>query len=311
MAQLKTKFDDQIHLITTVAGLISGYPEDVQETFARLITDKYLDTADKLLYTRYGERQLRSEDSIIINMEIMSYLILNAPYYKKCLDYIDAEYNPVENYSSVEDETIKTELDEVNNHGSQTKAEDTFRHGAHTDQKTYAQYTDTDTEGQGGYDVTTHTAKVKTTSTPGTDTSTLKVAPFESDSFHNKEQTTISHLEGTETVERLTSGNDNGNDKTSFSQKTDTHQHGQHTDQEVYPTYDDISHVGDTQDSFENITDEREDNVTRHLTRAGNIGVMTAAQMMKEDKEFWKSFGWLSDMAHDVANLLTEGVWAV
>lgn len=311
MAKLKTKFNNDTQLITVVAGMISGYPDDVQETFTRLIEDKYLDAADKVLYTRYGERDLRSDDSIIINMEILSYLILHAPYYKKCLAYIDAEYNPVENYSSVEHETIKNEIDEVNNHGTNTKAEDTFKHGAHTDQHIHPQYTDTNTEGQGGYDVTVHTAKVKTESTPGTDTSTLKTAPYESSSFHNKEETSVTHTMGTETVERVASGNDSGNDKTSFSQKTDTYQHGAHTEQDQFPEYSDINHVGDTEDSFTNITDEREDNTTRHLTRAGNIGVMTAAQMMKEDEEFWRGFGWLVDIAHDVANLLTVGVWTI
>ena len=300
MSQLKSKFDNNYHLITTVAGLITGYPEDVQETFARLITDKYLDAADKLLYTRYGERECRTEDPGIINMEILSYLIINAAYYKKCLAYIDAEYNPVENYSSIEEETIKTEYGERGESGSNTKAQDTFQHGAHTDSVTEgAPLTQ---GGQGGYTVETHTAKVERKTTPPGDTSTVQTAPFESSEFFNQDKTTVTHTEGTETVKRVAESGDSGNDLVTFSQKKDISD---------YQQYNDIAHVGNTEDSWDKTVDEVEDNVTRNLSRSGNIGVMTAAQMMKEDKEFWKSFGWLSDMAHDIANLLTVGVWAL
>jgi hypothetical protein len=33
--------------------------------------------------------------------------------------------------------------------------------------------------------------------------------------------------------------------------------------------------------------------------------------MIQGDYEVWKAFGWLADMAHDIANLLSIGVWAV
>lgn len=309
--KLKEKFDNQLHLISTIAGTITGYPEDVQETFSRLLTDKYLDAADKVLYTRYGDRILRSEDDIIISIEVVSYLIMHAPYYKKCLEYIDAEYNPIENYSSSEHETFKNEYDSVMNHGLNTKGQDVIQHGAHTDQHVYPQYTDTYTEGLGGYNVTEHIAKIKTSTTPGTDTSTTKTAPFESSDFFNKDQTTVSHTMGTETVERVETGDDGGDDKTSYSQKTNSDQHGAHTDQIVNSQYSDTYHLGGASDTFTDVTDKRTDNVTRDLSRSGNIGVMTAAQMMSDDRDFWKSFGWLQDLAHDIANLLTLGVWAV
>lgn len=293
MAQLKEKFNSNIQFLSILAGTITGYPEDVQATFTRLLSDKYLDIADKLLYTRYGERILRSEDDTIIAMEVLSYLLMNAHFYEKCLEYIDAEYDPIENYNGVEQETIDTTYDDVVQHGLDTKAQDTFQHGAHTD--TY-------TEGFGGHDVTTHIAKTKTTSTPGTDTDTLKVSPDDIDGFHNKEQHTISHTQGTETYEKMETGGDDGNDKVSYSEKVNKDERQQ---------YNDIAHVGGTQDSYAHYTDARDDKVVRSLYRHGNLGVTTSGQMIQGDYEVWKYFGWLSDMAHDIANLLSIGVWAV
>lgn len=261
---------------------------------------------------------------------LVSYYIREkSRYLGQVVAYFESEYNPIENYSQTEHETVKSEYDEVNQHGTDTKAQDTYRHGEHTDSDifpTYTdslvnpQYTDTVTTGQGGYDITQHTAKVQTQTTPPGDTNTLKVAPFESDSFHNKEQTSTTHTQGTQTVERIASGTDAGNDKTSFSQKVDTNQHGAHTDQitkgahtdqHTYAQYDDIAHVGGTQDSYSHISDEREDNVTRDLTRSGNIGVQTAAQMMQLDEAFWWNFKPLQKQAREIAALLVEGVEAI
>jgi hypothetical protein len=218
---------------------------------------------------------------------------MNAHFYEKCLEYIDAEYDPIENYNGVEEETTNLEYDEVYDHGTDTKAQDTFQHGSHTD---------TFTEGFGGHDVTTHIAKTKTTSTPGTDTDTLKVSPDDTEGFHNKEQHSISHTQGTETYEKMETGNDGGNDKVEYSQKVNKDERQQ---------YNDIAHVGGTEDSYGHTTDSRSDSVTRSLYRHGNLGVTTSAQMIQGDYEVWKYFGWLSDMAHDIANLLSIGVWAV
>ena len=260
---------------------------------------------------------------------ISYYIQEKSRYLGQVVAYFESEYNPIENYSQIEHETVKSEFDEVNQHGTDTKAEDTFRHGQHTDSDIYPtytdsvvnpQYTDTVTTGQGGYDITQHTAKVQTQNTPPGDTSTLKVAPFESDTFHNKEQSSVTHTQGTQTVERIASGSDGGNDKTSFSQKVDTNQHGAHTDQitkgahtdqHSYSQYDDIAHVGDTQDSYSHITDDREDNVTRDLRRSGNIGVQTAAQMLQLDESFWWNFKPCTKMAREIAALLVEGVEAI
>ena len=243
---------------------------------------------------------------------VVSYYIREkSRYLGQVVSYFESEYNPIENYSQIESETIDTTYGEVNQHGTDTKAEDTYRHGQHTDSDIYPIYTDTMTTGQGGYDITQHTAKVQTQNTPPGNTRTQQNAPYEEDTYHNKEKITDTPTQGTQTVERIASGSDGGNDKTTFSQKVDTNQHGAHTDEHSYAQYDDIAHVGDTEDSYSHISDERTDSVTRDLTRSGNIGVQTAAQMMQLDEQFWWNFKPCTKMAREIAALLVEGVEAI
>lgn len=289
--KLKEKFNNSIQLISTIAATMTGYPEYIDTTIDALIDGKYLDAADKILYTRYGERELRSTDDIVIAMKIVSYLVEHARLYEKCLEYIAAEYNPIENFNGTESETNQNVYGTLNEHGTDTKAQDTYQHGSHTDTFT-----------TGSHDDTYHIAKVQTQNTPGTDTVTTQTAPYESETFYNKDKSTTSHTAGTETVERIASGDDGGNDKTTYSQRIDTN---------AYVQYSDIDHVGGTVDAYSHITDSRTDTLTRTLNKHGNLGVATSAQMIAGDYETWQKFGWLSDMAHDIANLLSEGVWAL
>lgn len=241
-----------------------------------------------------------------------AYLLERNRYLVQILEYFASEYDPIENYSQSEHETIDTTYAERTDHGTDTKAQDTFKHGAHTDQQTFPQYTDTTTTGaDGGYNVTTHTAKTKTTTHPGDVTDTGQNAPFESDTFYNKSKNTRTIGEGWESVERIPAGTDGGDDKISYSARKDTVQHGLHTDQYVYPEYSDVAHVGNTIDSYEHITDEHVDGVVRDLSRNGNIGVQTAAQMLTFDEGFWWSFKPLQKLARELAALLTEGVIAL
>lgn len=241
-----------------------------------------------------------------------AYLLERNRYLVQILEYFASEYNPIENYNQSEHETIDTTYGPHVDHGTDTKAQDTFKHGSHTDQQTFPQYTDTTTTGaNGGYNVTTHTAKTKTTTHPGDVTDTGQNAPYEDDDFYNKTKNTRTIGEGWESVERIPAGTDNGDDKISYSTRTDTVQHGQHTDQYVYPEYSDVAHVGGTTDSYNHIVDERTDGVERDLSRSGNIGVQTAAQMLTFDEGFWWSFKPLQKLARELAALLTEGVIAL
>lgn len=300
MDRLKDLFNEHGQLVEVVADAMTMvtepplYPEYVAETMERMVADKYMEACDNILYTRFGDRWVRTTDATTILWEIRSYLVTHALYLQKCLGYIDAEYDPVENYSNNEHEEITTEYGERGESGTQTKAQDTYQHGSHTD---------TFTEGaDGGYDVTTHTAKVETQTTPPGDTNTTQTAPFESSEFFNQSKTTVSHTQGTETVSRVAVGGDNGNDKVTYSQKKD---------KQEYQQYNDIAHVGGTEDSWGKTVNEVEDKVTREMTRRGNIGTMTPSEMIRKDYDLFKSFLWIEDMAHDIANILSVGVMAL
>ena len=317
----------------TTNGLVTDICSTFETGYIAAFHEMGLDEVlDATIISRHGRQIIDGEyveDPTDATDAVTAYLVERSRYLYQITEYYNAEYNPIENYSQEEHETVKSEYDEVNQHGTDTKAEDEYQHGQHTDTDVFPtytdqvinpQYTDTTTIGSGGYDVTQHTAKVQTQTTPPGDTSTVSVAPFESDTFHNKERTAVTHTQGTETVEKIASGSDGGDDKTSYSQRTDTVQHGQHTDQitkgahtdqHTYAQYSDIAHVGDTQDSYSHITDEREDNVTRDLTRSGNIGVQTAAQMLQLDESFWWNFKPLQKLAREIAALLVEGVEAL
>ena len=317
----------------TTNGLVTDICATFQDGYLADFHDAGMDEVlDTTIISRHGRQTIDDEyvdDPTDATDAVAAYLMERSRYLYQILSYYNAEYNPIENYSQTERETIKSEYDEVNQHGTDTKAEDEFQHGQHTDTDVFPtytdqvinpQYTDTTTLGSGGYDVTQHTAKVQTQTTPPGDTSTVSVAPYESDTWHNKEKTAVSHTQGTETVEKIATGTDNGDDKTSYSQRTDTVQHGQHTDQitkgahtdqHTYAQYSDIAHVGDTQDSYSHITDEREDNVTRNLTRSGNIGIQTASDMMRGDENFWWNFKPLQKLAREITALLCEGVDAI
>lgn len=261
---------------------------------------------------------------------ITCYIREKARYLGQVVSYFESEYNPIENYSQTESESIETTHGEQNKHGTDTTGEDKYTHGAHdetyqyeqySDYNKYPEYTDTITTGDGnGYSVTTHVAKVKTTTHPGDVTDTNSVAPFESDAFHNKEQNKRQTLEGWESVERIAQGQDQGDDKISYSTRTDKTkhaehddeiQHGAHDDVVKHEEYDDTAHVGGREDSFAHTEDEYTDSVERDLSRSGNIGVQTAAQMMQLDESFWWNFKPCTKLAREIAALLTEGVIAI
>lgn len=300
----------------TTAGLAEDICSASADTNLLAFHEAGMDAAlDTVIKSRQGKWEVDSdyvEDPEDAIEAVGAYLIERSRYIGQVLEYFNAEYNPIENYSQHEEESIDTTYADRTDHGTDTKAQDTFKHGAHTDQQTYAQYTDTDTVGaNGGYNVTTHIAKSKTTNTPGTTTTTTEVAPYEDDDYSNREKTTVAQTPGNETYEKLVTGDDGGNDKVSYSARTDTRQHGQHTDQLAYAEYSDIAHVGGTIDSYSHTIDGRMDSIDRELDRSGNIGVQTAAQMMTLDEAFWWSFKPLQKMAREIAALLVGGVIAL
>lgn len=274
-------------------------------------------TVDAMLMSIFGKQIIEEEyvgdhyarmDARTMAQE---YLFDKERYLAQIVEYFNSEYNPIENYSQVEHETVNSNYGDVVYHGIDQKGEDSYQHGAHTDKDIYQQVTDTYTEGKDGYNITQHTAKVQTQTTPPGDTTTTQTSPYEDETYYNKQKNTVTHTQGSQTVERIAVGGDAGDDKTSYTEKVNETISGAHTDKHEKEKYTDTAHLGGATDSFNHYTDAREDSTERKLTRSGNIGVQTAAQMLKLDSDFWQEYSPLKKIARDIAGLLCVGMEAI
>lgn len=248
-----------------------------------------------LLSSKFGDRQILFTDEEVedaaYKQPIFAYLYPRWRYLAQCIEYLASEYNPIENYAGHEVEDIDYDVkqrrhttgQQINTHLEPTDVTQ-YVEGQHTDQITPAEKT-----------VTTTTDKQTTTN---------KVAPFESSDFFNKEQTTI---EGQQTGGATQSQQVSGQvaaDQYNYAQKTNT-------DTKHYGMNDGYT-ITDTEGQRVDTDDAHKDHTTRTLDRHGNLGVMTAAQMMMYDYDgFWKKFAWLDDIAHELSVLLAESVWAM
>lgn len=268
--------------------------ENIREVFTAFDEYGYDAIIDALLFSKFGERELLFSDDEIeddaYKQPIFACLYPKWRYILQALDYLASEYNPIENYSGYEKEETEYDVKQRQfTKGQQTNTRteplDITKHveDQHTDQVTPAQKT--------------------TTTTADKQTTTNKVAPFESSEYFEKEQTTIEGQQtgGASKVQQVTS--QQTADQYTYAQVT-------HTDTKHFGMQDgyQISAV----DGQRIDTDAaHKDKTTRELTRSGNIGVMTAAQMLVQDADFWKNFIWLDDIAHELANLLAVSVWAM
>lgn len=281
----------------------AGVPEDDQACFLRMYEDGYGQTMDELLVILYGDRELRP--SVIKSFDqpyfhsvsewwlsVWSYLKSHVELFKKAFKYIDAEYNPVENYMGEESETIINTIGE--------------RHRALTD-------TDEPRTIETNYDTPQHqktvlTPQVTVTESSDSDivkektelksTTETKTAPFESSDYFNKDKVEVTPGKVTETEKPYER-------ETATSEHTITETEVAHIDK-VFE-----KHLADEVSTHETTEDEAEDVTERSFSRHGNIGVLSAGELMQKDLAFWKDFSWLRDSVHDVANLLSGGVWTL
>ena len=269
--------------------------ENIKEVFTAFDDYGYSDVVDMLLSSKFGDRQILFTDEEVeeaaYKQPIFAYLYPRWRYLAQCIEYLASEYNPIENYAGHEVEDIDYDVkqrrhttgQQINTHLEPTDVTQ-YVEGQHTDQITPAEKT-----------VTTTTDKQTTTN---------KVAPFESSDFFNKEQTTI---EGPQTGGATQTQQVSGQvaaDQYNYAQKTNT--------ESKHFGMNDGYTVTDTEGQRIDTDDAHKDHTTRTLDRHGNLGVMTAAQMMLYDYDgFWKKFAWLDDIAHELSVLLAESVWAM
>ena len=279
--------------------------ETDRATFSRLNTE-YGQTFDDTLASLYGERDLRPFATATFHnvpfwsVNIGAYLRRRATYLGKCLLYIDAEYSPIENYMGAENETIETV------HGERSESES----------KTIGSQSNSTTRGQrSGSDNRTISDQNNTYTHGGhTDTTTEDVrternmnAPFESSTFYNNTETTTG---GGQNAQGVIQPHETSIE---YSQQGDTQTIGGHTDNVTHSEAQaqDSETIGSRSDSGTHTAAEYTDSTTREFERHGNIGVLSAGELMQRDSDFFKDFQWIFDTVHDIANLISGGVCAL
>lgn len=352
---MKTINDLQSYEATTLGGVIQAATADLSlalpyaEVFNRLNADGYAENMDALLSSLYGDRYLRtvfpSDDITAVNAvaQIRCYLFSKADYFAKCFMYIDAEYNPVENYMGEESETTTVDGGARHNAHMETYGEDrtTRVNGAKSEIDTIGQRDTTDTVGQrqttnivGERSSSDVWGETETTETPAdytetmkfaSDTTTRSTAPMDTSTFHNREKE--EHVRGangdsrqmehdsdrvlTDAEHTDTHSSASATDTSTVGQTTDRHITAQATDMKSISASTDTDTRAARSDSGTSDASAFHDVTTREFERHGNIGILSAGELMMKDSDFWRAFNWLRDTAHDVANIISSGVWAL
>lgn len=278
MKLMKLEIDD--------GPIVKGVCQDMAATgqpFADIFSDfldKYDQIIDNILLTRHGKKEVFNDmledigNNPLYYYTIQAYLTERAPWIRQQMAYIEAEYDPIENFIGYEKEEIEYDVKQRHNLRTDTEKAYTFQHTKQTPQIISEQYTEAD--------VVTETTQLKTT----TENS---VAPFDSDTYHdnNKTETTPGKITNTEKPY---------NRKTKTPQITVTDTDTLQADKKFTVDFTDDAH---------------KDKTTREVNRHGNQGTQTASQMMSLDESFWRTNRWLSTLALDIVNLICERVEAI
>ena len=253
--------------------------EDVMGDF---IEKGYANAVDMALATRHGKKILLDdmlehtdpedeESPIWADYAIQEYIFERAPWIRQQMAYIEAEYNPIENYSQVESETIDFDRKKKTRDITNQEKPYSRQRSVSNPQIITEQYTE---------------ANIVNTTAQTATTVEQQTAPFESSSYFNQNKTT-------ETPGTVTNTEQPYNRKFKTPANTVTETESLQAAKEETQKIEDAAYI---------------DQDRRELTRSGNIGVQTAAQMMKMDAEFWNNNRWLTQMAEDIANLICEEV---
>lgn len=275
-----------LKLETDEGPIVKSICEDMAVTgqpFADIFSaflEKYDTAVDTILVSRHGKKEVFADmleefsGYSLYYMSIHAYLTERAPWIRQQLAYVEAEYDPIENFVAHEEETIEDDIKLRDKKLTHTDHPYTFTHTKQTPQTITEQYTEAD--------IVTETGQAKTT----VDNS---VTTYDSDTAHDntKTETTPGKITNTEKPY-------NRKFKTPQITVTDT------DTLQASRIYDD-----------QTVEQPHKDKHTRELDRHGNQGIQTAAQMMQLDSEWWKNNRWLSVLALDIVNLICERVEAI
>ena len=197
-----------------------------------------------------------------------------APWIRQQLAYVDAEYNPIENYAGHESESIIEDSSIRNKATTYTINPYTFKRKRQNPEIITEQYAEND--------IKTETSQLKST----TENS---VTTYDSDVAHDntKTETTPGTITNTEKP---------------YNRKVKTPQH-EVVESEILE--------GNRITSEVTYDQPHQEVRTRTFDRNGHIGIQTAAQMMQLDSDWWRDNRWLSALALDIVNLICERVEAI
>lgn len=234
---------------------------------------------DMILTTRHGKKildpwqlQLIGEDQIpLAEFTVKAYLKERERYIAQQLAYFDAEYNPIENYSQVEHESIDYDRKKKTRDITNTEKPYSRQRSVDNPQVITEQYAENN--------IVNETEQAQSTVEQQT-------APFESSSYFNQNKTT-------ETPGKVTNTEKPYNRKFKTPANTVTETESLEADKEDTQKIVDAAYI---------------DQDVRDLTRSGNIGVQTAAQMLEMDEKFHWANRWMSKMVLEIVNLICEEV---
>ena len=262
-----------------VAGTVADLIEDTYygEIFSDFDSANLPATIDYILVTRHGNRIMSPEmleefgNNSLWYWALMSYLIERAPWIRQQMAYIEAEYNPLDNYNQVEHETIDYDRKKKTRDITNTESAYSRTRTRQNPQVITEQYTEAN--------IISTTAQTQTTAEH-------KVAPFDSSTYHaeSKDETTPGTITSTEQP---------------YNRKFKTPQN----------TVTDTEALAAPKIETSKIEDAAyKDQDQRDLIRSGNIGIRTTAEIFGIDSSFWDKNRWLSQIALDIVNLICEHV---
>lgn len=249
-------------------------------------------------------RKLKSGDTLtsqeVGKLAKIAYNLYHTKWTKEW-NTMSLEYDPIENYSMVEemaDDTTTTDYGHVN-----TREDDTT-HGKTGTETHVLDLTDEiehDTEHTKTGTETLEKGTTDTRTLDLTDSTTTTTYGFNSSSAVNSGGETVTHT-GTDTLVRT------GDDETTYN----TTEADSGTDTTTHTGSDTLTY--DTSDtdtgSVTNTESGRDTHIRNYtLTRSGNIGVTTSQQMIESERALWDWDYFYSIVFPDVDKVLTLGVY--
>ena len=199
-----------------------------------------------------------------------------------------ANYNPLYNVDGVEKHIIQTDYGKVNTMAKGSTITDEQKVNG-TNSTQYGQ-TLTDEQKTNASDTTTF-GKVVTHTNP---TTTGKVAAFDSASFVNASETTLTNNSDTD------SGTEG---RTSSMGKVEHATSGTDT------TTINMGKVEHSSSGADTDTLSGRDTVTDTLTRAGNIGVTMSSQLLRDGASLWSKYSFFDIWFNDIAGEIGLPIW--